>query len=337
MIKHVWLCLLLLLLGLVCGCGHGILIESKLTGLGVIVPIGDGQTVGVVIGSMESTTATVRGGTTVETTSVAGGGIFSGEGGVNHVTKMKTNAQLNEGNMRDVLVSPDCPESVKVELAKNLHASVTAPETPPTVVQAQTAAIHSGTEAVTSSNCVPIINRIAGIDNLINQTVEGVTAVTEQVTDSVTGITNNTINTVQEGTTSMFDSITKWLKNIKWAAVFQAIILGLIGLFAYYFFKGNKSIKSPVLRNADPNKINPTNGDTPIDPEKSEPVGEPEIVAPPEEEKKEETKPTKKKWYQYIFGILTGIVQFILRMPKDKRKQYWEKIKKFLSKKKNKK
>lgn len=341
MIKHARMYLYLLVLLVVCGCGHSVLIESKLTGLGVILPVGEGQTIGVVLGSMESTTATVRGGTTVETTSVAGGGIFSGEAGVNHITKMKTNAQLNEGNLRDILMSPDCPEAVKVELAKNLSNAAAAPETPPTVVQAQTAAIHSGSEAVTSSNAVPIINRITGVDNLVNQVTDAATTVTGQITGTVTDITNNTVDSVQEGTTGMFDSITKWFRNLKWTWIFKAIALALMGLIAYMFFKNDKDIKSPVLRNADPSKMNPTNGDTPIDPSNSEPAGEPEIIIPPQEEKQEEEKKTdgskKKKWYTYIFSILTSIIQFVIRMPKEKREKLFKKIKEFFTRKKSKK
>lgn len=334
----------------ICGCGHSVLVESKLTGLGAILPIGDGHTLGIVLGSMEATTATVRGGTTVETTSVAGGGLFAGEAGVNHITKMQAHAQLNEGNLRDVMMSENVPDAAKIILASNLVAAAKAPELPPTVIQAQTASIHSGSDAVVSNN-VPLINHAAGIDNLVNQVANVTTNVTGQivnvipttvseVTGVVTDITNHTVDSVQEGSTSIFDSVARWFRDIKWASFFKVILGLLAALMTYFFFKGKKEVSIPVLKETNPNKIVPPLGgsnqpepsdpgtppsdDTPVEPVILEPQEEKKEEEPPkqEEEKKEETP--KVPWYKKVVEFFIWVYGMIMRIPPEQRKKLYD-------------
>ena len=334
----------------ICGCGHSVLVESKITGLGAILPIGDGHTLGFVLGSMDATTATVRGGTTVETTSVSGGGIFSGEAGINHITKMQAHAQLNEGNLRDVMMSENVPDAAKIILASNLVAAAKAPELPPTVIQAQTASIHSGSDAVVSNN-VPLINHAAGIDNLVNQVANVTTNVTGQVisvipttvgevTGVVTDITNHTVDSVQEGSTSIFDSVAHWFRDIKWASFFKVILGLLAALMTYFFFKGKKEVSIPVLKETNPNKIVPplggSNQSEPSDqetPPSDDTPGEPVILEPqkekkeeeppkPEDEKKEETP--KVPWYKKVVEFFIWIYGMIMRIPPEQRKKLYD-------------
>ena len=348
--KHAINALMMATLLAICGCGHSVLVESKITGLGAILPIGDGHTLGFVLGSMDATTATVRGGTTVETTSVSGGGIFSGEAGINHITKMQAHAQLNEGNLRDVMMSENVPDAAKIILASNLIAAAKAPELPPTVIQAQTASIHSGSDAVVSNN-VPLINHSAGIDNLVNQVANVTTNVTGQivntipatvseVTDVVTDITNHTVDSVQEGSTSIFTSIGKWLRDIKWTTFFKVILGLLAALMTYFFFKGKKEVSIPVLKETRPDRIvppmtktNPTDqDDTPTPPPEEAPV-EPAILEPqeekkdeetpqPEEEKKEETP--KVPWYKKVVEFFIWCYGMIMRIPPEQRKKLYD-------------
>ena len=74
--KHGRLLMILCILSFINGCGHSVLVESDITGFAVRVPVAEGGHFGIILGSSKITTATVRGGTTLETTSSAGGGIF---------------------------------------------------------------------------------------------------------------------------------------------------------------------------------------------------------------------------------------------------------------------
>ena len=355
--KHAINAFLMATLLAICGCGHSVLVESKITGLGAILPIGDGHTLGFVLGSMDATTATVRGGTTVETTSVSGGGIFSGEAGINHITKMQAHAQLNEGNLRDVMMSENVPDAAKIILASNLVAAAKAPELPPTVIQAQTASIHSGSDAVVSNN-VPLINHAAGIDNLVNQVANVTTNVTGQVisvipttvgevTGVVTDITNHTVDSVQEGSTSIFDSVAHWFRDIKWASFFKVILGLLAALMTYFFFKGKKEVSIPVLKETNPNKIVPPLGgsnqsepsdqetppsdDAPVEPVILEPQEEKKEEEPPkqEEEKKEETP--KVPWYKKVVEFFIYIYGLIMRIPAPQRRKIIEYIRRVVT------
>ena len=346
--KHVINVLMMATLLAVCGCGHSVLVQSKMTGLGAIFPVADGQTVGFILGSMESTTATVRGGTTVETTSVAGGGLFSGE---------QTNAQFNEGNIRDVLMSENVPEAAKIIIASNLVHSVKAPDIQPTVIQAQTASIHSGSDAVVSNN-VPMINHTSGVDNLVNQIASMTTSVasnvtgmvtdtTGHVTGVVTDITNNTVDSIQESSTGIFDSVAHWFRDIKWASFFKVILGLLAALMTYFFFKGKKEVSIPVLKETNPNKIVPPLGgsnqsepsdqetppsdDAPVEPVILEPQEEKKEEEPPkqEEEKKEETP--KVPWYKKVVEFFIYIYGLIMRIPAPQRRKIIEYIRRVVT------
>ena len=102
--KHGHLFIWITLFALLCGCGHNVYLEREITGLGFIVPVGD-SALGLTIGSVKTVSATVRGGTSLETTSSVGGGLFSGSGAESRITTFKTNQQLNEGNLKEVLLS----------------------------------------------------------------------------------------------------------------------------------------------------------------------------------------------------------------------------------------
>lgn len=341
--KYVNFLFLFVLMLVLSGCGHGILIESETTGFSISVPIGEGTPLNVTVGMTKVVTATVRGGTTVETTSVAGGGIFSGDAGIGKKTTMKTNTQLNEGNLRDVFVSEAVPDEAKVILASNLVAATVAPITEPTVVQATTLTLNTGKEAVVS-NGVPQINRISGVDKLIDTipdvttpVIEGVTDVANNVVDESAGVVNNTVNTTVEGSVSLFDKLADMCRSIKWTVIFKAICAIAVIIIMWLWLSRNKEEKPmPVLEEVDPNlsgapvppkhKPNPTSEDV-IDPVIVE------IIKPKEEEEEEEEKtPTvTKPWWKKLFSFLTSavvtIVGIFMRIPADKRIKIYKRLK----------
>ena len=261
--------LILLLMLLFCGCGHTMLIESEITGFSVSVPIGESSPVNVTIGMSKTVTAAVRGGTTVETTSVAGGGIFSGDAGIGKKTTLKTNAQLNEGNLVKVMTSPDCPDAAKNMLASNMYASAKAPISEPMVIQTQTATVNTGIESVTS-NAVNSINRISGIDKIID-TVPSIS--TPLIDGAVTAVTT-TVQAAENTTVGLFDKFADMCRSIKWSVFFKALcaIASVVGLWLWLNRGSKKTKPLPVLQEVDPalngapvvpeHKDHPTDSDT---------------------------------------------------------------------------
>ena len=263
------LVLLLLFMLLFCGCGHTMLIESEITGLSVSVPIGESSPVNITLGMSKTVTAAVRGGTTVETTSVAGGGIFSGDAGIGKKTTLKTNAQLNEGNLVKVMTSSGCPNEAKNMLASNMCAAAQAPIAEPMVIQTQTATVNTGVESVTS-NAVSRINRVSGIDKIID-TVPSIT--TPIIDGAVTAVTT-TVQAAEDTTIGLFDKFADMCRSIKWTVFFKALcaIASVVGLWLWLNRGSKKTKPLPVLEEVDPalngapvvpeHKDHPTDSDT---------------------------------------------------------------------------
>ena len=338
--KHIGIILTALSMSILSGCGHGVLISNKLTGIALTFPVGDGQQIGVVIGSTESTTATVRGGTTVESTSVSGTGILSGTGGANHITTMRTNAQLNEGYLSDVLTSENCPESVKLILASNLVNASKAPETNPAVVQTGQSSFHSGDTAVTS-NAVPTINNpptviesvVGGVTAVVHDTTSSIVDITGNATGLVTNITTNVVSTTANSASGFLDSVTKWIRDIKWSNMILMVLLAAVGYFGYKYSKTAREHERPVptLEETNPDCLSPKPEvpDTPEEPQ-------PEPVAPPEESKEEEKEKKDDKpypWYKKIWLVLTFLWGLIMRIPPEKREAILKKLMKCIRRK----
>lgn len=104
---------------MVTGCGHNIASQSK--GIGVNVSWnGDSYVPNVKLGYWDQNTAVVRGNTTFTSSTATGGGILNGEGGTSQTLQLSTGTQVNEGNIKDILMSPDIDTAAKIEFIKAL-------------------------------------------------------------------------------------------------------------------------------------------------------------------------------------------------------------------------
>lgn len=316
---------------LISGCGHGMLIESETTGFSISIPVGESTPLNITVGMTKTTTATVRGGTTVETTSVAGGGIFSGDAGIGKKTTMRTNAQLNEGNLRKVMTSPDCPPEAKIILASNLVNAAAAPTTDPMVVQTTTATVNTGPESI-MSNTVHKLDRVSGVDKI----VETVPQVTTPIVENVAGVVSNAVNATTTVTTSLFDKLADMCRSIKWSFLFKALcaIASVVGLWLW--LNKDKKVKPlPVLSEVDPNLGNspsmphhkPTNSGS------SDFIDVPKVE--PYKPNKNKPQPPKKGIWATIFSTIGVIINLILRIPPETRKKIVETVKNWFKKKKS--
>lgn len=344
--KHGRILLAICILSLLNGCGHSVLVESDITGLAVRVPIGDGGHVGFILGSSKTTTATIRGGTTLESTTSAGGGIFSGDGGVNRITTFKTNAQLNEGNLRDVMMCENVPAEAKVALASNLCNAAKAPKVAQTVLQTPSTTIHTG-EATVSNNVVSL-NRISGVDKIASVVPSVVTPVTDTISNVSTGIVNNAVNTVVGTVTEITDQVTdgvtdtindtakivndaKWMTLIKWLGVIIVAILTVwFGKSRGIFGRSDKNSDgprpNPVMKPVDPDNVISEEEQTPTEEQPAEPTPQPKK----EEEQEAEVKKEEPKtpWYKKVITFFSVLWALFMKIPPEKRKQGFDFLKK---------
>lgn len=208
-VKTLTVILLLILVLMNSGCGHNMLIENETIGFAARVPVGDANYVGVVIGSSKQVVAAVRGGASFESTTSAGGGIFSASGAENKITTFRSNLQFNEGNLNDAFANPDVPMDVKLKLAEGVVTAAKAPKFPDSIVTTRDAVMQLGAKAVTS-NAVSVANlKPTGVDNVVNKTPDVVKAVTDPVTETVHDLVNPL-----EGTISSTTNVTAEVKEI---------------------------------------------------------------------------------------------------------------------------
>ena len=209
---------------LFCGCGHNMLVENENIGFVCRVPVGEANYVGFAIGSTKSVVAAVRGGASFESTTSAGGGVFSGSGAENKITAFRSNLQFNEGNLAEAFVNPDIPMEVKLKLAEGVVEGAKAPKFPDAIVTTRDAVMQVGSEAV-NSNAVSVAHLTpTGVDKVVDKTPEIVNSVTEPVKETVHDLVNPLEGTVSSVTnvipvvnsvTNVVSSITNAVNDVK--------------------------------------------------------------------------------------------------------------------------
>ena len=332
--KHGRLFIFGVLISFLCGCGHNVYLEREITGLGVIVPIGD-SALGVSIGSVKTVSATVRGGSSLETTSSVGGGIFSGSAAESRITTFKVNQQLNEGNLKEVLMSPEVPESVKTVIATNLTSAAKAPEFMPAVLQTDSATVHMGAESVQSNNVPAVVHHDSGIDKI----VDTVPQITTPVINTVTDLTDKTIDGVNQTIDNAIDRTFDWSIATKWTMIIGSICAVLMVMIKKN--SGDSSVSVPDLENIDPS-VKKTADEIMKDESSSENIpkktpDKKQPTVPNKEEKKSSTvSPPSlkgKKWWQKIIIIISGIVTLIGKIPPETRQKAVQLVKDWITRK----
>lgn len=195
-----------------CMTGHNIYREKEMTGLDLSLPIGQ-SFIGLQIGATKTVTAVVRGGVSFETTSANHGGLFAGAGGQSKITQLKSNAQLNEGYLAEVLCSTNVPLEVKMILASNLTEAATAPYFPGSILQTEGSTIHIGRNAILSNNVERLTPEARGLDRLVDKTADVIgTNVVNNVLDTTGNVVHDVVNPMQ-GTVEQISNTAKEIGN----------------------------------------------------------------------------------------------------------------------------
>ena len=305
------------------GCGHNIYRENEITGFSLTIPMGNGDHIGLRVGASKQVTATVRGGASFETTSSNSGGLFSGAGGQSKITQFKSNVQLNEGNLTEVLCSTNVPESVKIMLASNLCVAASAPYFPGSVLQTKESTIHIGRAAILSNSVERIQSEPQGVDRIVDRVADivGTNVVndalntTGSVVHDVTNPMEGTVSEVKETVQSVENTVTKslsTLKDVMWRLVFVVIITVLIvSMIAIICSKRKKTHKKIIVdAGLDPE---PTSVPTPI-----YPAVFPELppVSRSEEKKPQpkDNKSVKLSWFRRAMCQVVNVVMMLGRL-----------------------
>lgn len=339
---------------LLAGCGHNRILESESFGLAVEVPTGDGPIV-LSIGSHKSTRALLRGGSSIETTTSSGAGIFGGAAGHSKVTQYKANAQLNEGNLVEILTSSNCPPEAKVLLARNLSDASTAPFFPVSVLQTKEATIHLGKAAVLS-NGVEKLEGYTGIDlmvdkvtdvigtNVVNHTIDTAGGVVHDVTNPLEGTVaqvHETVAAVGDAVAAVDDtvnSVNETVGDVKNAVIslIGAITIAVCVLILVVWFTrkpGHKKIIIPEALATGTGEEDPTAREPrPEDPPQDTPVDP--VIEPLPEKPKEPWYMKVKRFGDFCVKVIQTLFKWFLAIPKPLRDKASEKVKEIASRRK---
>lgn len=223
---HVSLFALVIATMFISGCGHTTVRIDRGTGGVLRIPLPNGDSlVELKGGDIDSTTIIMRGGTQVTTGRSVGGSLMGGSGGSANDMQISTIPQLNEGYMKDVMISPDVPAEVKIKLAEYMtKAKPNAPQPYKTSVVGASAGGGDDLENVKPT--------AVGLDNLVNKVAEVVPEVTEDASKMVDSTANATSSSIHD-----FMSTGKvWIVTI----VAAIVALACIGLFIFVLIRKKK-------------------------------------------------------------------------------------------------
>lgn len=219
---------------LVCpGCGHNTFSEIKTVGLDATIPVYS-TPVGVRVGQSEITMAAVRGNTSFSSQSTTGGGLLATTAGTGKVHVLKSGPQVNEGYIKDIMLSPDVPAEAKVAIAKT-YLTTPAPEIQPAATSTLGAATGSGAEP-------PKVQPIrTGIDNVVDKVAEVTPKVVPPIANATKDVVNNTVDTVGDATKT---TVTNVKQIVMWVVIGLGILLVLaiaIGIPIYKYRKSKQA------------------------------------------------------------------------------------------------
>lgn len=333
---------------LLAGCGHNRIFESESFGLAVEVPTGAGSVV-LSIGSHKSTRALLRGGSSLETTTSSGAGLFGGAAGHSKVTQYKANAQLNEGNILEIMTSSNCPPEAKIILAKNFSGATEAPFFPVSVLQTKEATIHLGKAAVLS-NGVEKLDGKTGIDlmvdkvtdvigtNVVNHTLNTAGGVVHDAVNPLEGTVAQVHETVQavgdtvaqvDNTVNTVNETVGDVKNALLSLIGAVTVAVCILILVVWFTRkpGRKKIIIPEALDIGTGEVDPTTRSAETT---DQPPADP-VIEPLPEKPKEPWYMKVKRFGDFCVKVIQTVFKWFLAIPKPLRDKAAEKVKEISS------
>lgn len=199
----------LILLLACCGCGHTMYHKVEGTGVYGRIPLPNGSSlVEVAAGDINITSAALRGGATLDE-NTSKGGTFGSVSIARH-THVSTIPAMNEGNIKEVLTSPNVDDKTKQLIACYL---ITREEAKPPA--GAVSSVNSASVTGDENNMPKVKPTKTGLDNVVDKTAEIAPEVIPPVVESVTDATVNVVKSAENSVSSVSIASTKWIRRYK--------------------------------------------------------------------------------------------------------------------------
>lgn len=243
LVTIVLICIFVLLLCLMfSGCGHSLFHKVEGTGayFRIPTPDGGGSIVELAMGDMVITSGVLRGGAVYDD-NASKGGTF-GSASLGRRTYMATSPAMNEGNVAEVLTSPDADPATK-----QLIATYLITRSQPTPYPAATTAVNAGSVTGTANAPVATPTR-TGIDHVTSTVGEVAPKIVEPVADATVKVVDKVADTTSDVTGNVVEVSKDWSSTIKLAVyvVGGVLLLAIIIVAVLYWYKRKKA-KDSVL------------------------------------------------------------------------------------------
>lgn len=211
-------------------CGHTMYHKVEGTGVYGRIPLPNGASlVEVALGDINITTTALRGGASLDE-NTSKGGTFGTVSLGRHTTLM-TEPAMNEGNIKDVLLSKDTDEKTKQLIAQYL---ITRKQS--NVPSSAVTSINSAAATGDKSSIPQAIPTKTGIDNAVDKVTEVAPKVVEPIANNTAKVISDISNDIEEGTTSVIGGFWETVKSIK-TLIISIIGIAIVILICVYFIK----------------------------------------------------------------------------------------------------
>jgi hypothetical protein len=183
----------------------------KVEGTGVYARIplpNGGSLVEAAAGDVNITSAALRGGATLDE-NTSKGGTFGTVSIARH-THVSTAPAMNEGNIKEVLISPDVDPKTKQLVACYL---ITRTDVEPPA--ASVSSVNSASATGDKDNIPKVEPTKTGMDNIVDKAAEAAPKIIPPVVESVSDAATNVAQSAENSITSVSEASTKWTRRFK--------------------------------------------------------------------------------------------------------------------------
>ena len=183
----------------------------KVEGTGVYarIPLPNGSSlIEAAAGDINITSSALRGGATLDENTSKGGTL--GSVSIARHTHVSTVPALNEGNIKEVLTSPNADDKTKQLIACYL---ITREEAIPPA--GNVSSVNSASATGNENNIPKIKPTKTGWDNVVDKAAEIAPTVIPPVVDSVADATVGVAKSAENSVTSVSNASTKWIRRYK--------------------------------------------------------------------------------------------------------------------------
>ena len=210
---------------LLSGCGHTMYHKVEGTGLyGRIPTPNGGSLIEVAIGDMNITSGILRGGATLDE-NTSKGGTFGSVSIARH-TYLSTEPAMNEGNIRDVLISAETDPKTKQLIAEYLISRKQNIAPTAAVTSVNSASATGDKDSIPQTNPTKI-----GLDNVVDKVTEVAPQVVKPIAENTKEVVNHVSDKIESGTQGVVNNFWNKLSYVLMFVVIGIVIIVCVMLF----------------------------------------------------------------------------------------------------------